>query len=90
MNPMVDFTDQSSLNRVYLEPFASEETRKLWGLVDNIVTDSGVKFSNSWGQAVISWLNAHYILPEGYNNYYVDSPAEYPASHFNVSDFTFI
>lgn len=73
-----------------MEPYTSEDSDKLWGLVDNIVTDSGVGYSQSWYEAVVSWLNAHYILPEGYNSYFMEGPASVDTSYFNVSEMTFI
>lgn len=73
-----------------MEPTLSDQTDKLWCLVDNIVTDSGVGYSQSWGDALISWLNAHYILPEGYNKYHIDGPGEWRESYLNVDNMTFI
>ena len=90
MNPIIVFNMQPQLNRVYFEPCGLDSPYKLWQFVDNAVSDSGVEWTQSFNEAVISWMNANYQLPDGYNSIYGDSPGEREASSFNVSNFTFI
>lgn len=90
INPVLNFTNLAAQQTIYFEPCVPTTSNNIWQFVDGAGLVSDVRWSQSFNEAVISWLNAKYALPEGYTSFNGGTPSERDAEDMVTSKLDFI